>query len=438
MTKADGKSKSEPIKTAQCVKNRLKANKLGMHSDLSTTGLYLSITPTQRSWLFIWTKDRRRRAMGLGPADGDRAVSLTDARQKAEEARGLLAKGIDPLEHKRTGKPRPGVPTFAELAAEVIKARAPGWNNKRGVEQWEQALSLVKDRKGRWKGHCQGIRDMRVDAITVDHVLAVLQPIWIKRHVTASRNRERIEIIMAAAKASGHRTGDNPAAWDMLKNRLPTVKHKKQHHAAMAYADVPAYVASLKDRRGIAAHALRYCIATATRENEAAGAQWSEIDIEARCWTIPAARMKADRDQRIPLSAAAVAVLRDMEALRPETGDGPVFPGERDGKPIVPNMLLKLLKVTHPDVTVHGFRSAFRTWSQECTSFPREVAEMALAHEVGDDTERAYARSDLFERRRELMDAWCRYLTGQTVTLSKAAMRTRRLTRRRPALALVA
>jgi integrase len=425
--------------------NKLRAQSVktlpvGKHGDGG--GLWLVVTERQRSFVFIYIRDKRRREMGLGSA---LTVGLAQARELAEAARQQLAAGIDPLEARRAAKPRSNVPTFGEMAEDVIKAKAAGWKDPRHPDQWRKTLSLVTDRKGKPAGHCQSLVNIQVNAVTVDHVLAVLRPIWRPCGgkgkagiVTASRIRERIELILAAAETAGHRpAGKNPATWrGHLEHLLPKVRHRKRHHDAMPYADVPAYVATLRTAKGIRARALEFTILTAVRTTETRGAAWREIDLQARMWAIPAARMKADRDHRVPLSARAVAILEDVAKLRPAgcNGSTPVFPGARDGKALAPGMMLKLLNLTHPDLTVHGFRASFRTWAGDAGRHAREVIEFALAHVVGDEAERAYARSDLLERRRVLMAEWAAFVAGEP---AKAAARPVRLLLRRRRLPLL-
>jgi integrase len=253
------------------------------------------------------------------------------------------------------------------------------------------------------------LRSRPIDEIDTAEVLAVLTPLWQTRPETASRLRGRIEAVLDAAKAQGHRSGDNPAAWrGHLSHLLPKRgKLTRGHHAAMAYRDVPAFIAQLRECNVIAAMALEFCILTATRSGEIYGARWSEIDVEAKVWTLPAARMKAAREHRVPLSARALAILEKLGDAK--TSDY-VFPSPHGRKPLSHVSMAKVMHRLQIDgVTVHGFRSAFRDWCGETTSFPREVAEAALAHVAGDATERAYRRGDALEKRRKLMDAWAQF-----------------------------
>jgi integrase len=268
------------------------------------------------------------------------------------------------------------------------------------------------------------LRSRPVDQIDTEAVLAVLKPIWLEKPETASRLRGRIEAVLDAAKAQGHRMGENPAAWrGHLSHLLPTrQKLSRGHHAAMAYDDVPAFVARLRERDALAAMALELCILTATRSGEVLGARWSEIDTAKKVWTISAARMKAGRAHRVPLSDRALSILEKLAEAK--TGKF-VFPGDRDDRPLsnmTMAMLMRRMKVA--GVTVHGFRSAFRDWAGNETHFPREVAEAALAHVVGDKAEQAYRRSDALEKRRALMAAWASYIEqdkgGNVVPLQRS------------------
>lgn len=366
----------------------------GKHAD--GDGLYLSVyrdsAGERRRWLLYFTWDGRRREMGLGSA---RDVSLSRARELAASARQKVRDGIDPIATRKMGLL--SVPTFGEMADEFIAAMEPQFRNAKHVAQWRMTL----------KEYAKPLRSKRVDQITTEDVLSVLKPIWSTKAETASRLRGRIERVLNAAKAKGHRSGENPAAWrGHLANLLPK-RHKltRGHHAAMPYSDVRAFVAKLRDREGVAARALEFTILTAARSGEVRGAVWKEFDIEAGVWTIPAHRMKAGRVHRVPLSPRALAVLELMAPLGIDS-NGYVFPGNKRDRPLSVMALDMVLRRMEVDVTVHGFRSSFRDWVGECTEFPRELAETALAHTVGDATERAYRRSDALDRRRALMLSW--------------------------------
>ena len=336
-------------------------------------------------------------AMGLG---GLASVPLADARRKAAEARRLIAERKNPLVEKRAAEARrQSATTFGGFADDLIADISHGFRNDKHKAQWATTL----------RTHAAPLRDKPVDAITTEDVLAVLKPIWTTKSETASRLRGRIERVLDAAKARGLREGENPARWrGHLANLLPKrQKLARGHHAAMPYRDVPAFVERLRAAESVSGMALEFCILAAARSGEVLGARWEEIDTEAEVWTVPAARMKSGREHRVPLTDQMLEILDAMAEVRLSDF---VFPGQKQGKPLssmAMEMLLRRMKVEN--ATVHGFRSAFRDWAAEETSFPREVAEAALAHVVGDATERAYRRGDALEQRRRLMSAWARY-----------------------------
>jgi integrase len=371
---------------------------VGRHADGG--GLYLDRDSSGRSrWIFMYTRGGKRREMGLGPAGKD-GVSLGKARDAAGIAREALKNGLDPIEARDAAPPEVvPVPTFGEVADEFVSAQSPQWRNEKHRAQWSMTLKI----------YAKPLRHLPVDQVDTAAVLEVLQSIWLTKPETASRLRGRIERVLDAAKAKGHRTGENPALWrGHLDHLLPKrQKLTRGHHAALPYAALPAFVASLRAREAVAALGLEFLILTAARSGEVLGATWDEIDLAAKVWTVPASRMKAGREHRVPLSAQGIAVLEKAKALR--TGDY-VFPGRsRDGQlsSMAFEMLLRRMKA---EVTSHGFRSTFRDWAGEVSNFPRELAEAALAHTVGDATERAYRRGDALEKRRKLMEAWAGFL----------------------------
>ena len=275
-----------------------------------------------------------------------------------------------------------------------------GFRNDKHTAQWASTL----------RTDAASLADKGLDEITTEDVLAVLKPIWLTKNETASRVRGRIERVLDAAKARGLRTGENPARWrGHLANLLPKrQKLQRGHHAAMPYRDVPGFLNLLRVSDGVSARALEFLILSASRSGEVLGAQWPEIDRDGKVWTVPGGRMKAGREHRVPLTNRMLKILDEMELIR----SGPfIFPGQKRGRPLsgmAMEMLLRRMKIEN--ATVHGFRSAFRDWAAEETSFPREVAEAALAHIVGDATERAYRRGDALEKRRMLMDAWADFV----------------------------
>jgi len=387
-----------------------------MHADGG--GLYLNVTGTGRSWVFVWIKNKKRRELGLGSVT---AVSLAEARKKADEARRLVAAGGDPIEEKKAEARDARIPTFGDMADRYIEAMEPSWKNSKHRDQWRMTLGRTRDAEGKLTrtGYCLGLAAKRVDEISTEDVLAVLKPIWSGKPETANRIRGRIEMVLDAAKVAGHRTGENPAAWrGHLALLLPKrSKLSRGNHAALPYSDVPTFMARLRDAKGVGALALEFTILTAARSGETRGATWSEIDLAAKLWTIPAARMKAGKEHRVPLTARAIAILEQVALLRrPVDGDDDhafVFPSLKAGQPLSDMTLSAVLRRMKLDVTVHGFRSSFRDWAGDATSFPRDVIEAALAHTLENKTEAAYRRSDALEKRKKLMEAWANYCEGK-------------------------
>jgi integrase len=382
--------------------------------------LYLSITPNGgKRWVFAYRgapkpgSKNNRYEMGLGSA-GPNGVSLKEARTKASEARRLLSEGKDPLMAKRqTEKAERAIPTFGAFADEYITTHKTKFRNDKHIAQWETTLG---------DDYCRAIRPKPLNEIDTEAVLAVLQPIWTKTPETASRLRGRIENILDAARAKGYRDGPNPATWrGHLKTLLPArQKLTRGHHAALAYDDLPAFMAALRARQSLAAQALELCILTATRTSEVLAAEWTEFDLDKKVWTIPSQRMKAGHAHRIPLTERALDILKSLPRVGPH-----VFPGNAKGKPLSSMaMTMQLRRMKREDITVHGFRSTFRDWASEQTSFPHETCEHALAHRISDKAEAAYRRGDQFEKRRKLMEAWaawCEAKAGDNVVALNAA-----------------
>ena len=368
-------------------------SKPGRYSDGG--GLYLVVSGSAaQKWVFRFRLSGTRHDMGLGSA---KQITLARARQLAADARAALAEGNNPLSIRTTTTT---TPTFGEMADDVIEALSPSWRNEKHIAQWKMTLAV----------YAAPLRPLLVDEVTTDHVLSVLQPLWNKRPETASRLRGRIEKVLDAAKAKGHRHAENPARWRGHLHHLLPVRQRltRGHHAAMAYADVPELLSDLRQRGGVAALALEFLILTAARSGEVMGARWEEFDLDHAIWTIPAHRMKAAREHRVPLTDRAIKILEKLRMLESESF---VFPGKKVGTPLsTMAMAMALRRMTTEHVTVHGFRSSFRDWAAEQTSFAREVAEAALAHVVADRVEAAYRRTDLFEKRRELMQEWGEYL----------------------------
>lgn len=367
--------------------------------------LYLNVSDTgATSWTLKYERDKKRREVGLGPLA---EVGLTAARDKAAAIRTGLRNGIAPLPARirvRVHSAAHGL-TFAQAAAAHIKARAAEFKNAKHIAQWTSTLE-------QYAFPTLGAVD--VSDIETAHILAVLNPIWTKVPETASRVRGRIESVLAYATVAGYRAADkpNPARWKghlaaMLAK--PSKVKRVEHHAALPYAELPAFMKKLRAEVGMGALALEFAILTATRTGEVIGATWSEFDLEGATWRIPAERMKATREHRVPLSPQALVLIEKMQAGG-RSPDGFVFPGLRSGKPLSNMAMLATLKrMKRGDLTTHGFRSTFRDWAGETTAHPREVIEHALAHRLKDKAEAAYQRGTLMAKRRLLMDDWSHY-----------------------------
>jgi integrase len=384
---------------------RVETAKPGKHSDGGNLYLIVSITGA-RKWVLRFTWRGNAKEMGLGSAG---SVTLADAREKAASARRKIAKGLNPIDERRRDG---GIPTFGDMADDVRVSLSVGFRNEKHKAQWKSTLET----------YAAPLRAKPVDTIATDDVLAVLKPIWTTKAETASRVRGRIEKVLDAAKAKGFREGENPARWrGHLDHLLPRPsKLSRGHHAAMPYEEVAAFIAKLRERDATSALALELCILTAARSGEILGMRWSEVDFDNKIWTVPAARMKAGREHRVPLASRAVEMLRQLEKV--STGEY-VFPGQARNRPLsnmAMEMVLRRMKVE--DATVHGFRSSFRDWAGNVSSAPREVVETALAHVIGDKAEQAYRRRDALEKRRKLMDAWAAYCerpAGNVVHIGK-------------------
>jgi integrase len=403
------------VSSARTVETLTKA---GRHN--AGDNLYLSITKAgSRRWVFLYAYGGQRRELGLGSAANGH-VTLAQAREKAIEARKLIISGDDPV--KVMGKSaraiaERGIPSFGSFADNYLTAHGPKFRNDKHKAQWTMTLTT----------YCAPIRSKPVNEIDTADVLKVLQPIWAKIPETASRLRGRIENVLDSAKAQGFRDGlENPARWKgHLKSILPARQRlTRGHHAALPYDDLPALVTALRAKQATAALALELCILTATRSGEILNATWTEFDLAKGVWTIPAIRMKAGQEHRVPLAARALDILQSLHKLKLEHNPH-VFAGNVQGKPLSNMAMTMLLKrMGHTEITVHGFRSTFRDWASEQTSFPHEVCEMALAHTIGNKAEAAYRRGDLFEKRRKLMDAWAAFCephsSAKVVPLRKA------------------
>lgn len=369
-------------------------------------GLYLQITSSgARSYLLRYRLHGRSREMGLGSFD---LVGLAEAREAATEYRKLVKQGIDPIDHRNRERialrmAQESRLCFEEAARRYIAANEAAWRNPKHRQQWRNTLATYV---------YPAIGRIPVGEIETPHVLEVLNPIWQAKPETASRVRGRIETVLDWAKANGYREGENPARWrgHLAKILPPRAKLAAvEHHAALAYDDMAPFMVDLRSRDALSARALEFLVLTAARSGEVRGATWDEIDLEKGLWTIPASRMKAAKEHRVPLSAPAQTLLKTLSNVR----TGPfVFPsaGERPLSETAFSALLK--RMDRADITAHGFRSTFRQWCAEQTNFPREVAEAALAHSLKDKVEAAYQRGDLFEKRKKLMEAWASFIAG--------------------------
>lgn len=418
--------------TALEVQKLAKGTERAYHGDGG--GLWLQVSPGGASWVFRYRsrneRDDKGRArlkeMGLGPLH---TVGLAKARERAREARELLLEGKDPLAERKAARQAAVLEaakamTFKQCAEAYIASQEAGWRNAKHRAQWSATLETYV---------YPVFGQLPVQSIDVGLVLKAIEPIWTAKPETASRVRGRIDSVLNWATVREYRQGENPARWrghlkevllapTRAKEAVRLKTGRDEHHAALPFAKLGNFMADLRQQDGNAARALEFAILTAARTGEVIGARWDECDLASRVWTIPAARMKARKEHRVPLSDAALAIVEKMAKTR--SGDY-VFPGARAGQPLS-NMalLMTLRRMNRGDLTAHGFRSTFRDWAAERTAFPAEVAELALAHAVGNKVEAAYRRGDLFGKRRQLAEAWARYCAaasedGKVVALSR-------------------
>jgi integrase len=383
------------------------SKKPGMHPD--GDGLYLCVSNAESaSWIFRFKIDGRAGEMGLGSL---RDVTLEGARESAAEARKLKKQGVNPIAAKAAAEAAKAAElaqeaaravTFEECARALINSHKPSWRNAKHGQQWQNTLSTYA---------YPVIGALPVADVDTGLVLRILEPHWATKPETMSRVRGRIENILDWARTRGYRDGENPARWrGHLANLLPKPSRLKKvkHHAALPYEKVPAFMQELRTCDDLGRLALDFTILTAARTSETIRARWSDISIAKRLWTVPPDLIKGQKEHRVPLTAPVIAILRKVQKLKRD--DGYVFPGAKKGKHISNGaMLMRLERMDRGEITVHGFRSAFKDWAVECTSFPPEVSEMALAHVVEDKVEAAYRRGDLLKKRRGLMDAWAKH-----------------------------
>lgn len=384
-------------------------------------GLYLQVTPAGgRTWIFRFRSPltRKLRDMGLGPLH---SVGLPEAREKAAAQRRALLDGLDPIEVRDRENQRKAMEvakavTFSQCAASYVESHKAGWRNPKHVEQWTNTLETYA---------APVIGALAVQDVDTGLVLKILEPIWSGKPETASRLRGRIENVLDWARVRGYRSGENPAHWKgHLSQLLPALskKHRVTHHKALPFLEAGPLVSTLRELPGVSARCLEFTILTAARTNEVTQAKPQEFDLAGATWTVPASRMKAKKEHRVPLSVRAIEIVKEMLKL-----DQPyVFPGVRAGKPLNNMAMLNLLDRLKMEATVHGFRSSFRDWAAERTAFPHEVCEMALAHTIPNAAEAAYRRGDLFEKRAKLMEAWAGFLAtsgqaGAVIPLRNAA-----------------
>jgi integrase len=382
-------------------------------------GLWLQVSKWKtKSWVLRYWVDGKERQFGLGPIS---LVSLADARERAREARRKLLDNIDPIQHRREQRTARRLEeakamTFGQCVDAYIKAHTAEWTNPIHAKQWQSTLT---------DDYCKPVLNLPVKNIDTDLVLKVITPQWNKRTVTAKRVLGRIERVLAWATSHGLRTGDNPARWrGHLKETLaaPTKIAPVKNHPALPYNDLPGFLEELRGRRAITARAMEFAILTAARTGEVIGARWNEIDVDGKLWVIPAERMKAGKEHRVPLSDQAIKLLKDLPR---ERGNPFVFPGSKPKSGLMVTAMLQMLRVMRPGITVHGFRSSFRDWCRERTNYPREIVELALAHVNKDKTEAAYARGAAVEKRRKLMQAWGGYCDSKPRTVADNVVKLR-------------
>ncbi|MGE8175410.1 tyrosine-type recombinase/integrase [Pseudomonas fluorescens] len=373
-------------------------------------GLRLVVKASGRkSWVLRFQLAGKRREMGLG---GFPDVKLKDARSEAVTQRQLLQKKIDPLAEREATRlaaaeavlaEQAKAITFKSIALDYIAAHRSGWKNAKHAQQWENTLTTYA---------YPILGDLNAEDVTTEHVLKVLTPIWQLKPETASRVRNRMEMVLDAAKVRGLRVGENPARWRGHLDKLLPARSKVKsvvHHPALPWVEMPAFMKEIAKHDDLSYKAMQLTILTACRTSEVLGATWDELDLEKKVWKIPPQRMKAAKEHRVPLSQAALDLINGLGRLK---GNAHLFPGAREGKPLSNmSMLMSLRRMNRTDLTMHGFRSTFRDWAAESTQYPREVCELALAHSRQDKVEAAYFRGDLFEKRQAMMSDWAVFVT---------------------------
>ncbi len=404
--------------------SKLKTKKPGLYSDGGNLYLQTSVGKDgniRRSWIFRFAlSGKKQRDMGLGSLNGK---GLAQMRELAGEYRKLVADGVDPIDHRNAKLAKDAatvpVPSFDVVAKAYIAAHRPSWKNPVHAKQWATTLARYVS---------PTIGKLPVNTINTDLVMKVLEPIWYEKTDTAKRVRGRIEAVLNYATVRKFRDGDNPARWTGYLEELlarPSRLAPVEHHAALDYKAMGAFMAALREREGIGALAMEFTVLTCARTAETLGATWDEIDFDEKLWVVPAERIKAGKEHRVPLSKAVLAVLHKVRGITKDIGGAVakskfVFPNERSGHRLSPNALLAVLKrMKRADVTTHGFRSAFRDWVAEDTNFAPDAAELALAHKVGDKVEAAYRRGSMFNKRRLMMESWAGYCAKPPVKDAK-------------------
>ena len=378
----------------------LKVDKAKKHGYLSDGhGLYLKIRKGgSKTWAYIWTKDKKRTEISLGSAAGAQQLSLVKAREEAEKIRTQIGDGLDPVAERNKEDPK----TFLEVAEALYSELRPTWKSEKTAEQWRR--SLFHD--------CKGLHTQPIISITDADCRKVVMPVWKRTPETGLRVRKRLERVLSYAEAHGMREGRNPARWagHFKEAMVGSEKLKPKHLPAMPYPEIPAFIKQLQKIGSVAAKALEFTVLTAARSGETLGALWSEIDFQEALWTIPASRMKNGFEHNVPLTPRALEILREMHEVRMSDYN---FPGMRPNRPLS-NMTMTMLmrRMGVVEYVPHGFRAAFRTWCGNETQTPREVAEAALSHRVGNAVELAYSRGDALEKRRSLMPRWADYCAG--------------------------
>jgi integrase len=382
---------------------------------LDARGLYLVIdSRTAAHWERRYQFDGREHYHGLGSAF---VFGLAAARERSRRVSELLADGVDPIERKRVAKAERLAAavktiTFGEVAQDYFRAHSPGWKHPKHVAQWRSSILGLTPTGPAKPDYCRSLRPLPITQIDTPIILSVLKPIWQDKPETMMRLRSRIASVMDRAKASGYRSGDNPADVTVISELLP-VSGKVTHFAAIDYREIPAFVQQLRGREGTGARCLEFAILCASRSAEAREARWSEIDFDEQLWRIPAGRMKTDKEHRVPLAPEAIELLRGL--YREDGNNGFVFLGQQPGKPLTDLALMRVMRAMGRTEVVHGLRSSFSDWAHERTGHSNHAIELSLAHSIGAATEKAYRRGDMLEKRRQLMEQWAKYCTSPPV-----------------------